>query len=197
MQMSAVCNASATLIHWPSRSTLMVRRVRAVSRGCPGYEKTGGNIPLSRWSNCSMVNYTRGQRPDRPTSRAWGYPRDILRTELPGLPFKCNFEDHRRCCIPLTALILKCKQLGYAFYPNLDWLSTMTGKEEGLRELCPAQGFVFERTHCPHTTEPGPVGLLEIAPLHRIYRAGHRNNGAADNGSHLAQVIIIYYFIFY
>ena len=45
---SAMCNTSATLIHWPSRSTLMIRRVRAISRGCPGYEKTGGNIPLSR-----------------------------------------------------------------------------------------------------------------------------------------------------
>lgn len=44
--------------------------------------------------------------------------------------------------------------------PKLDWLTTLTGKEEELRELCLAQGFVFERTHCPHTAEPGPVGLL-------------------------------------
>lgn len=52
------------------------------------------------------------------------------------------------------------------------------------RELCPIQGLVFERTHCPHTTEPEPVGLLhENWKYLKESSRAEIVHGAEDNGS--------------
>lgn len=63
------------------------------------------------------------------------------------------------------------------FYQEAAWLNALTVKSKGLGHTCPAQRFVYERTHCPHPTEQGQVMAfgqeLGIASSPEPYRARH------------------------
>lgn len=98
---------------------------------------------------------------------------------LPDLFLKCHFEDYTGCCmtLPHIALIAKCEQGVYVFLPRGSLVKCPDSKKQRTWTHLSCTAFVYERTHCPHTTEQGQVMAfgqeLGIASSPEPYRARH------------------------